>query len=239
MKEHVILIHGFGEDSRIWYPFVKPLEQNYNVITPDLKDSEGVTMEILAEQINDLLEKENISSCSMIGHSMGGYVTLAFAEKYSQKLNRLGLFHSTAFADSEEKIAARKKNIEFIKKHGSKKFIEQSIPKLFAEESNKKRPDIVKEIISRYSNLSPDSLVHYTEAMMKRPDRIEVLKNFRKPVLFIMGEYDTAIPLEQSLKQCSVPEFSYIYIAAHSGHLGMIEEPEFCLNALQDFLSGK
>ena len=65
------------------------------------------------------------------------------------------------------------------------------------------------------------------------------VKNFQNPVLLIIGEYDTAIPIEQSLKLCRIADFAYIYIAAHSGHLGMLEEPEFCLKAMQDFLSGK
>jgi pimeloyl-ACP methyl ester carboxylesterase len=149
------------------------------------------------------------------------------------------LFHSSAFADNEEKKDARKKNIAFIKNHGAAKYIEQSAPNLFSEESRDKNPSVVKEFVDRYSNFDASSLVYYTEAMMNRRDRTDVLKSFQKPVLFIMGEYDTAVPLEQGLKQCSIPEFSYIYICTHSGHMGMLEEPDFCLNALQDFISGK
>lgn len=242
----VILVHGFGEDGRIWDTFVSELRKNYRLIIPDLTGSgrstgtvESITMEKLAVQLNLILEKEKIDHCAMIGHSMGGYITLAFAEKYPEKLNRFGLFHSTAFADNEEKVAARNKNIEFIKKHGSEKFLEQSVPNLFSQEFSDKNHQVIEEIISRYSNFSPTSLVSYTEAMRDRRDRIHVLKEFQKPVLFILGEFDTAVPLEQGLKQCSIPEFSYIYICAHSGHMGMLEEPEFCLKAILDFLTGK
>jgi pimeloyl-ACP methyl ester carboxylesterase len=175
----------------------------------------------------------------MIGHSMGGYVTLAYAEKYPERLNRFGLFHSSAFEDSAEKKAAREKNIAFITKHGSALFQQQTIPNLFSENSKKKLPEKISAMIERYSNFSPSALVAYTKAMKERPDRMHVLETFKKPVLFIMGEYDTAVPIEQGLKQCSVPELSYIYIAAQSGHMGMLEEPEFCLKALLDFLSGK
>lgn len=246
MKETVVLIHGFGEDSQIWENIAAGLEKDYHLIIPDLpgsgkaiEDIDGITMENMAEFIKALLDKENIAACSMIGHSMGGYITLAFAEKYPEMLNRFGLFHSTAFADSDEKKEARKKNIDFIHRHGSGKFQEQSVPKLFSKETNDKNPAIIRTIIDRYRNFSPDSLVHYTAAMMNRADRIHVLKSFPKPVLFIMGEHDTAVPLEQGLKQCSVPEFSYIYIATRSGHMGMLEEPEFCVNAVTEFLSGK
>src|SRR6478672_7646514 len=100
--EPVVLIHGFAEDGTIWDGLISDLSKNYKVIVPDLAGSgkstgsDNVSMEILAEHINMILEKENIDSCFMIGHSMGGYITLAFAEKYAHKLKGLGLFHSTA-----------------------------------------------------------------------------------------------------------------------------------------------
>jgi pimeloyl-ACP methyl ester carboxylesterase len=246
MQETVVFIHGFGEDSRIWELIIPELQAGYRIITPDLPGSgsasantDEVTMESMAEFIREMLDRENVDKCSMIGHSMGGYVTLAFAEKYPERLNRLGLFHSTAYADSDEKKEGRKKNMEFIQKHGSAKFLAQSVPNLFSPDTQTTRPDLIQNIIERYRNFPPDSLVDYTSAMMNRPDRIHVLKTFKKPVLFIMGESDTAVPLEQGLKQCSIPEFSYIYIATHSGHMGMLEEPVFCVKALKEFLSGR
>jgi pimeloyl-ACP methyl ester carboxylesterase len=244
--EPLMLVHGFGEDGYIWNKVTGNLKKQFRLIIPDLPGSgqsfctpENITIESLADNILLILEKEGIDSLTMIGHSMGGYVTLAFAEKYPDKLNKFGLFHSTAYADSDDKKKARQKNIDFIKKHGSAKFLEQAIPGLFSEQTKTNNPSIIDDLISRYSNFSPSALVAYTEAMMNRPDRIEVLKNFKKPVLFILGEYDTAVPLEQGLKQCSIPEFSYIYICTHSGHQAMLEEPEFSQNAMVDFLTGK
>jgi pimeloyl-ACP methyl ester carboxylesterase len=129
--------------------------------------------------------------------------------------------------------------MDFIRRNGSEKFVQQSTPNLFAEETKQLRPDLVQSVVDRYRNFSPTALVNYTAAMMERPDRIHVLETIKKPVLFILGEHDTAVPLEQGLKQCSIPEFSYIYVCVHSGHMGMLEEPEFCLKAMQDFLSAK
>jgi pimeloyl-ACP methyl ester carboxylesterase len=242
----VMLVHGFAEDGHIWDELVPTLEKRYRLIIPDHIGSgrstgnlEGLSMESLADNLQLIVEKEKLQDFAMIGHSMGGYVTLAYAEKYPERLGRFGLFHSTAFEDSAEKKAGREKNIAFISKYGSAKFQEQAIPNLFSEESRTRTPEKVSAMIGRYSNFSPSALVAYTKAMKDRPERIHVLKNFKKAVLFIMGEKDTAVPIEQGLKQCGVPELSYIYIAAQSGHLGMLEEPEFCLKALQDFLSGE
>jgi pimeloyl-ACP methyl ester carboxylesterase len=244
-ETNVVLLHGFGEDSRVWLGLVDQLQKHYKLIVPDLRGSgrstgsmENLSMDILAADVELMLAKENVTSCFMIGHSMGGYVTLAYAEKFPGRLEGLGLFHSTAFADSDEKKQTRRKNVDFIRKHGSAKFIEQANPNLFSGQFKQKNPEIVKEFTRRYSDLSAVSLVAYTEAMMNRPDRTEVLKKFPKPVLLIIGEHDLAIPLEQSLKLCQIADFSYIYIATQSGHMGMLEEPEFCLKAIQDFLTG-
>ena len=243
--ETVILIHGFAEDGSVWDGLPVELSREYKVIIPDLAGSgrstgimDNISMESMAGHINMILEKENVGSCFMIGHSMGGYITLAFAEQYPQKLKGLGLFHSSAFADGDEKKAARNKNIEFIKKHGSAKFIEQAIPNLFSDYTKEKSPHLIDEMIGTYSNFSAISLVAYTEAMRDRKDRTEVLKNFQQPVLLIIGEFDTAIPIEQSMKLVKLADFTYIYIGARSGHMGMLEEPEFCLKAIRDFLSG-
>jgi pimeloyl-ACP methyl ester carboxylesterase len=243
--ESVVLLHGFAEDSMIWDDLVSHISANHKVICVDFRGSgrstgnmDGVTMESLADDVNRIFEKEQIHQAYMIGHSMGGYVALAFAEKYPEKLKGLGLFHSTAFADNDEKKEARKKNADFIRKHGTVKFLEQSVPNLFADETKQKHPHLPKQLIERYSNFSPASLVAYTLAMMNRPDRTEILKTVKCPVLLIIGEFDTAVPMAQSLKLCALADFTYIYIAAHSGHMGMLEEPEFCLKAIQDFLSG-
>jgi pimeloyl-ACP methyl ester carboxylesterase len=243
--EPVILLHGFGEDSTIWDGMAGDLSKDYKLVVPDLAGSgrstgnlEETSMSSLAEHINLILDKEGIDPCYMIGHSMGGYITLAFAEKYPEKLKGLGLFHSTAFADNEEKKSVRNKNIEFIKKHGSAKFLEQATPNLFSEYSRTNHPELVGDLLERYKNFSPTALVAYTEGMRDRPDRSEVLKKFNKPVLLIIGEFDTAIPIDQSMKLCKIADFAYIYIGARSGHMGMLEEPEFCLKAIRDFLSG-
>lgn len=106
----IILIHGFAEDSTIWGNQVAYLKNSHQLLVPDLPGSgqsallTGPTsMEELAETIKAILDAENITACIMIGHSMGGYIALAFAEKYPDSINALGLFHSTAYPDTAEK----------------------------------------------------------------------------------------------------------------------------------------
>jgi pimeloyl-ACP methyl ester carboxylesterase len=174
---------------------------------------------------------------TVIGHSMGGYVTLALAETYWNHVNTFGLFHSTSFADTEEKKETRKKGIDFIKKHGAFEFLKSSSPNLFSPNSKSQIPNSIEKFIDSLANFSADALVSYYNAMMKRPDRTAVLKNTEKPVLFIAGEHDNAVPLNDVLKQCYLPEKSYFHLLKNSGHMGMMEESEKTNRILQDFLS--
>src|SRR3990172_9169973 len=114
--ETIVLIHGFCESMEIWDDFVKVLSQRYRVIIPDLPGHGmtgdpglcgagelGNTMEMQAEAINEILKVCGVDRCTMVGHSMGGYTTLAFAELFSEKIKGFCLFHSTAMSDTEKK----------------------------------------------------------------------------------------------------------------------------------------
>lgn len=238
----VVLIHGFAEDGNIWKYQIPDLEKNFSLIIPDLPGSgkstkwADVSMEAMADAMKAILDEEKISEATFIGHSMGGYVTLAFAEKYPDLLKSFSLFHSTAYADSEEKKQTRKKSIEFIRKHGTYDFLKQSTPNMFGPVFKEKKPEPINELIEQYKTFNPEALIAYYEAMMNRPDRTAVLKQFHKPILFIIGEHDAAIPLNDSLKLCHIPVISYIHILEGSGHMGLWEEAEESNRILEEFL---
>jgi pimeloyl-ACP methyl ester carboxylesterase len=242
----VVLVHGFGEDGLIWQHQVERLQHKYRFMVPDLPGSgrsaisQDMSMEGLANSIQHLIQNEiaDNEQFVMIGHSMGGYVTLAYAAQYPDKLKGLGLFHSTAYADSEEKKATRQKGIEFMLQHGGGLFIQQTTPNLFSTVSKKEKPDLIGQIVERYSNFPAESLVQYYRSMIARPDRTEVLKKSTYPVLFIAGEQDTAIPLDHVMQQSYLPSLSYIHILKQSGHLGMLEEEELSNQYLDGFLTG-
>jgi pimeloyl-ACP methyl ester carboxylesterase len=240
----VLLIHGFAEDGAIWDGQVEYLKQRYRLIIPDLPGSGQssplsgpTTLEELADLIKALLDAEGIAQCILIGHSMGGYLTLAFAEKYPDRLKALGLFHSIAFADSDEKKTGRQKSIEFIRKNGSPAYIRQSAPNLFAGSSRQEHPELITSLIDRYAAFPPDTLVYYQQAMISRPDRAHILQQFPGPVLFIIGEQDAVIPLESSLRQTHIPALSHIHLLENSGHMGMIENSAASNPILDDFFA--
>ena len=238
----VFLVHGFGEDGTVWNNQVDFLKNKFKLIVPDLAGSgnsemiDDMSMEGMAEVIHSIIHEEDLDKATILGHSMGGYITLALAEKYWNHVDGFGLIHSTAFADSEEKKAVRHKGIEFILKHGAFEFIKTATPNLFSEEFKDKQPAFIGEYISSLNNFLPGALVKYYKAMIQRPDRTAILKNTTVPVLFIMGKYDNAIPVNDGLKQCHLPGKVYFHILKHSGHMGMLEETEKTNQILIGFL---
>ena len=175
----------------------------------------------------------------MIGHSMGGYITLAFAEKYPGSLKAFGLFHSSAFADNEEKKDTRRKAIEFIKTKGAHTFLKSTTPTLFAKAFTEEYAEKITALIEEGKNFTNAALIQYYDAMINRPDRTAILQNFNNPILFIIGEHDQAIPLQSSLQQCYLPSRSNVNILTRSAHMGMWEEKEKANEILFNFLFNK
>jgi len=239
----VVLIHGFGEYSRVWHNQVEYLKDKFYLIVPDLPGSgqseqiDDMSMKGMAEIFPPILQKEGIESCSILGHSMGGYVTLALAEKHPELFTGLGLVHSSAYADTDEKRVVRQKGIEFINKHSAFEFIKTSTPNLFSQEFKDKNTSFIDEYIETLNNFSPTALVKYYESMMQRPERTNVLKNSRVAVLMVMGKYDNAVPINDGLKQCHLPEKAYIHILRRSGHMGMLEEPATTNRIIEQFVT--
>ncbi len=225
-------------------PCSEGISESYKWILPDLPGSGRQPERIPLDQLKDFAEigqaitdQEKIRELVLIGHSMGGYISLAFAEKYPENVPALGLFHSSSYADSAEKKESREKNIRFIQNHGAAPFVQQAIPGLFsAIISNRSIRRKSENWLTGMPTLHPNSLVQYLEAMKQRPATTGGTPIDSKPVLFIMGEEDRAIPLKDALEQCHLPRISYIHILTHSAHMGMIEETSLCNSILDRFL---
>jgi pimeloyl-ACP methyl ester carboxylesterase len=238
----LILIHGFCESRELWKYSEKDLAMHFRVIVPDLPgfgesrlEESEVSMEYFAEQIKLLLDSLSIEKCIMIGHSLGGYVTLAFAEKHESYLSGMGLFHSTAFADSEEKKENRNKTLDFIQKHGVSLFAESFVPPLFSLGSKGRLKTEIKELIHTAAASSEQGVIETTKAMRDRKDRTNVLKNVDIPVLFIVGKLDGAVPMEKTLEQCHLPKHSIVHFLEGVGHMGMIENKVESVKILINF----
>lgn len=240
----VMLVHGFGEDDTVWRNPIAALKDDYQLIVPQLPGTgrsalaDETRMETLALAVLQIMDAERLDQVVMIGHSMGGYTTLAFAEAHPDRLKGFGLFHSTAFADSEEKKANRRKGMEFIREHGGAEFLRTITPNLFSENTKANHPEIVKEIMDNIPAYTDEALIAYYQAMLHRPDRTDVLRTAKVPVLFIIGKNDQAAPYSDTLPQSTLPDTAYVSILPQAGHLGMWEDTATCNHALKEFLSG-
>ena len=238
----LLFLHGFCEDSSMWDDFSVGFQKSYSVLRPDLpgfgisEAYETISVEAMAEALNAVLENEKIENCVLIGHSMGGYVAMAFAEKYAAKLKGLCLFHSHPFADSEEKKQNRRKTIEFMERWGSAAFVKELVPKLFAKSFVQENAEFVHKFSARAEAFPQKGIIAATRAMIDRPDRSEVLKEFKCPILFIIGKYDEAIPLDISEAAVKLRPNDKAYILPVA-HMGMFEAKEDCLTILEMFLS--
>jgi pimeloyl-ACP methyl ester carboxylesterase len=239
----LILVHGFCESKAIWKDFIPTLSRRFRVIALDLGgfgDSadflpKPAKVETLAEQVNDLWLQLGIDRAVMIGHSLGGYVSLAFAEKYPDKLLGLGLFHSTALADSDEKKKTRNNVIEFVEKHGVEKFIESFVEPLFYSKRHTELQGSIYQVKQIASETPEMSVLEVTKAMRDRPERTAVLRNASYPVMFIIGREDGAVAFESYHQQVMLAPESFVHILPQTAHMGMYERKEETLNMIEFF----
>ncbi len=238
----VILIHGFAEDHSIWKFQTSYLSEKYLIISIDLPGAGGsdelmnndADISDFTLAIKDVLLTENIDKCVMMGHSMGGYITLGYQKKFPEDLLGIGLIHSTSFVDTDERIVLRKKSISFIEQNGSSAFLKTSIPGLFNQ--LEKYNEDVNNLLKNGSEINYKTLIQYYHAIMKRPDSTELIKQLSIPLLFIAGKHDHLIPINDSLNQAYISDTTHFHILKESAHMGMIEEPQELNVAIDDFL---
>lgn len=234
----LVLIHGHGVDASIWEGVYAGLAESRVVLKPDFAQlSSHTTIEGYAEDLHTRLEAAQVNKVVLVGHSMGGYIALAFAEKYPEKMRGLVLFHSTAFADDEAKKEQRLQVIKKLDAEGSRAFLETAITGMFAPENRTKMGTTIKQLIDRYSRLPKEALHAGIQAIRSRPDRTEVLRRATYPVMIVAGRQDQVVPFEKSQQLMDMAPTTQGIVLEQAGHLGMIEQPDQALEALKAFLS--
>jgi pimeloyl-ACP methyl ester carboxylesterase len=238
----LLLLHGFCEDLSMWEEFSNHFSKKYCVLRPDFPGFgkstaiSNLTVEVLADITDIILAEEQIEKVCMIGHSMGGYVAMAFAEKFEHKLSGLCLFHSHPFEDSSEKKENRKKTLQFIEKWGTETFVKELIPKLFSPEFGRLNKSFVMEFTEKAIKNSPEGIVSATKAMIKRKDRSEILKRLGCPKLLIIGIKDEIV--SESINNLQIALSSTIqYKYLKAGHMGMFEAKKESIEIIEEFLN--
>ena len=239
----VVLLHGYLESLLVWDDFIPLLYKQVRVVTLDLPGhgisvvtGECHTMEFLADTVAEGLKALGIERCTLVGHSMGGYVALAFCERHPEMLDGLVLLSSTPNPDTEEKAENRRREIALVQA-GKKEMLARVAPAAgFAEENHTRMADAIEDLTEQVFVTEEEGIVALLNGMIARKDQNEMLRATKVPVLFILGRRDNYIPVEVAEKMVSEhPEAQVVWLE-HSGHMGFLEEPEATAAALLDFV---
>lgn len=238
----IILLHGYLESSKVWDDFVPGLAKRYRVITIDLpghgrssvRGSEH-SMEFMADAVSAVTDHEGIGPCMMVGHSMGGYVTLAFMEKYPSALHACCLFHSHPYADTDEIIANRRREIKVVQSGKKDVIYPVNIPRMFADFNTGRFSEELERHKEIASDIPAEGIRAVLNGMIKRPSRENILEKGDIPSLLILGRHDNYIPFEEMRNRISLPQNAELLVLERSGHLGFVEEKEKSQEAIMNF----
>ncbi|WP_281634123.1 alpha/beta fold hydrolase [Flavobacterium luteolum] len=235
----IILLHGFLENKKMWKDYVDFFSEKYRVVTIDLLghgESEPLgyvhEMEDNANAVNEVLEHLKIEKATILGHSMGGYVGLAFAELYPQKIQKLVLLNSTSKEDSAEKKLNRTRAIKAVKQNYVS-FVSLAIANLFSENNRTRLAEEIEKVKTEALKTPLQGIIASQEGMKIRKDREWLLKENRFPVLLILGKKDPVLNYEESLLQ--IEDTTAELVSFEDGHMSQIENKTELKTVLQHF----
>jgi pimeloyl-ACP methyl ester carboxylesterase len=233
----LILIHGFPLDRTIWEPMIPFIQQGVRVITPDLRGfghsqaSQGVYgMRLLADDIAGMLDDLKIDKAVIAGHSMGGYVVLAFAQAYPERLLGLGMIASQSVADTPEKRMGRYAQAEEVARLGSRPIAESMAPKLTED------PKLQGKLLSLILHTSPDAIAGSLKGMAERLDMVGFLPEISVPTVVIHGHKDALMPVERARETAGGIARAVLTEIPQAGHMPMMETPEVTADAINHLL---
>lgn len=238
----IVLLHGYLESMLVWEDFIPYLYKEVRVVTLDLPghgisvvQGEEHSMDFLADTVADALRALGIARCTLVGHSMGGYVALAFCERHPEMLDGVVLLSSTPNPDTPEKAENRRREIALVRA-GKKELLARVAPAAgFAEENRDRMKDYIGDLTEQVFVTEDDGIVALLNGMIGRKDQNAMLRETRVPVLFILGRKDGYIPAEVAEKMVADhPEARVVWLE-NAGHMGFLEEPETTAKALLDF----
>lgn len=241
-KSCVVLLHGYLESKETWKEYTSILAKKFNVVSIDLLghgESGCVgyvhTMEEMADVVKAVLKEHDLRKAILVGHSMGGYVALAFAEKYPDSIKGLCLFNSTALADSESKQKDRTRAINVVKKN-HERYVAEVIPNLFIHTDTLELKKAEKKALKIALNTPKQGIIAALEGMKIRDNRELVVKFAPCPVLYIIGKLDKLLPYQELIAQSALNENGSYYLSEKGGHLCFFEDKFPTLTALQKFI---
>ncbi len=237
----VVLLHGFLENALMWDETAEVLSKTHRVICIDLPGhgksgslNKTHSMSAMAEVVNHILIQINCPAYALIGHSMGGYVSLAMAELYPQNISKLMLFYSTAAADDAEKKLNRDRAKKLVAQNKNT-FLRLNLSGLFSPATLSLYPKQLEALVKQAQTMEVAAITSALDGMKTRPDRSSLLNTSPFPVTFVSGKNDPVIPIDSLVNQHQAKAVKQVTITPN-GHLGYIEDKAVSLAVIQDFL---
>lgn len=236
--EVIVLLHGFCGSSAYFEQVIPLLSSSYRVIAPDLRGHGAsdaplgaYSIDQMADDVLSLLNALEISDVYLLGHSLGGYITLSFAQRHASRLKGFGLIHSTGYPDSDEAKEKRLKSVSTIQNDGITAFVDGLVPGLFAPGAPPQLLERAKEIGYK---TPPQGAAGAALAMRERPDRRDVISASALPVLLVAGAEDGLVPAERTFTsdKANVTQATI----AGAGHMSMYEAPQRLAEIIGDFV---
>lgn len=230
----LVLLHGYPLDSHLWDDVAPLLEDTFDLILPDLRGfgksttvDSPYTMDDYASDIAGLLDQLGIQKAAIAGHSMGGYVALAFARLYSERVSGLGLVSSQVLADPPDRKEARYKSAADVSANGIGGVVETMAPKFTSDE---RLQSFARATMERQQ---PAAFIGALKAMAERADSTSLLSSFKFPVVIIHGEADALIPIDRAREVKNAIPHAHLVELNGSGHMPMMEAKEETARALK------
>jgi pimeloyl-ACP methyl ester carboxylesterase len=233
----VVFLHGFPFDHTIWEPLVPLLSDKARLILPDLRGlgrspvPDGVySMRLLAEDVLNLMNTLKIETAILVGHSMGGYASLAFAQAYPHRLAGLGLVCTQAGPDAPERRQARYQLAEEVRRKGVKAVAENMAPKVTTN------PEQVEPLQKLIMQNKPKGIIASLKGMAERPDAFGWLSTISIPAVVVAGGSDAFVPLERSQTMTQLLGKAWLVELPGVGHMPMIDAPQATADALNQLI---
>lgn len=238
----VVLLHGFPFNRSMWREQIDALSVRYRVIAPDLRGhgetavAASATMEEMADDVAALMDALDIERAVIGGLSMGGYVTLAFARKYPQRVRALILADTRPQADTEEARTNREKMAERAVSDGMEAIAEMQLPKLLAPKTISEEPEMVARVREMIVTTKGEGAAAALRGMAERRDQSDLLSQIKVPTLIIVGSEDELTPPTDAEKMQRAIQGSRLVRIDGAGHVSNIERANEFNRALVEFL---
>jgi len=240
----VVLLHGFPLTRAIWELQASELATHARVIRPDLRGMgmssvpEGpYLMDVLASDVAAVLDALGIQRATIVGHSLGGYVAMAFARMFTERVERLALVCSKLNADTPDGAKAREELADKTESSNSiDSLLEDYVPKLLAPQTLVQQPEIAERVRGIARANTPKGAAAMLRGMAQRMPTADIAEELTMPVLVIGGGADQSIPAAEYEETAAAFPRGRLQMMNASGHVPMLEEPDVLSAALVDFL---